>query len=397
MSETFAHQPSGPDDRSFAHPEALSALRRWRLGFAFIGVVGAAAAIGGAFVDRTQFYLAYLTAVNFWLAIAVGSMALVMLHSIVGGAWGQILAGPLHSARRTLPLAFLFFVPLYFGIQLIYPWAAPGALSDPLIAHKAPYLNIPFFTGRAIFYFVVWTIFSTIVGFRPHIETTGWKRAACGIGLLLYGLTATFAAIDWLMSLEPHWYSTMFGLIFAIGQMLSAFAFSIAVVAIFASRRASGDCIQPVYMRDLGNLMLAFTMLWAYTSFCQYLLIYAGNLPEEVTWHLRRLDHGWQWLALALLLFQFALPFLLLLSRDVKDNGARLAKVAILVLVMRFFDLLWVIVPSTDGPQLNALWISVAAFAGIGGFWLLLCFHDLERWPAPPAVAFAHPEAGHGH
>jgi hypothetical protein len=206
----------------------------------------------------------------------------------------------------------------------------------------------------------------------------------------LYGATITLAAIDWIMSLQPDWSSTIFGVILGVGQVLSAFAFAIALLVLLAQYPPLRDAIRPTHLRDLGNLMLAFVMLWAYMSFSQFLLIWAGNLTEEIPFYLYRGQGGWQWVAAALALFQFALPFLLLLSRDVKTSRHRLAGVALLVLAMRIVDLHWLVAPApetTGGPPVpvRVPWMDAGALLLLGGLWLLFYLWQLGREPLLPA------------
>ncbi|HMC11351.1 MAG TPA: hypothetical protein VKH44_08675, partial [Pirellulaceae bacterium] len=332
-----------------------------------VGIVCAAlCALGGRFSPQA-FLRSYLVAWNFWLGIALGSLVLVMLQHLTGGAWGVVLRRVLESGTRTLPLLAVLFVPLALGLHALYEWVDSD---DPSLAEKRHYyLNVPFFLPRSAFYFAAWLLLMFFLNRWSSEEDRTQDpslprrfRLLSGPGLPLYGLTITFASIDWVMSLEPHWVSSIFGVMFGVGQVLSAFAFAVAVVILLARRPPLANVLLPSHMRDLGNLLLAFVMVWAYLSFSQFLLIWAGNLPEEVPWYLRRLQGGWQWFGLALVLFHFVLPFVLLLSADIKRDGRRLAVVACLVLVMRFVDLFWLIVPAGDDLDEGGLhlhWLDV--------------------------------------
>jgi hypothetical protein len=202
-----------------------------------------------------------------------------------------------------------------------------------------------------------------------------------GIGLLLYGLTATFASVDWMMSLEPHWFSTMYGLIVITGQVLSAFAFVIAMGSLLMQYKPLSELMTDTLFHDLGKLMFAFVMVWAYLAFSQFLIIWSGNLPEEIPWYKHRLTHGWQLIGLFLVVFHFALPFLLLLSSDLKKNPKRLAAVAIGILLMRFVELYWTVGPELHQEGSNIHFLDILLPIGIGGVWLAYLFRELKAWP----------------
>ena len=345
----------------------------------------------GALLSPAHFFRAYLVAYNFWLGVALGCLVLLMVQHLTGGAWGLLLRRVLEAGARTLlPLAVLF-VPLFFGSERLYPWAQPEAVWDEAIQHKYAYLNVPWFAGRAVIYFAVWLTLAFLLDrwsvLQDREATPGEARhfrALSGPGLLLYGLTVTFASIDWVMSLEPHWASTIYPVLFAIGQVLEGIAFAIGVLVLFSPRPPLANIVRAEHWRDLGNLLLTFVMLWAYMSFSQFLLIWADNLPEETPWYLRRLRGGWEWVAVLLLLFQFAFPFLMLLFRDIKENPRRLAGVALLVLVMRFVDIVWWIEAAFPGDMSFWLMLDVAALVGLGGVWLWCFLWTLSRRPLLP-------------
>ncbi|HEY7545788.1 MAG TPA: hypothetical protein VID27_12930, partial [Blastocatellia bacterium] len=312
---------------STAPPE----LDRFRQRALIVGAVALAVCVVGAVFDRQQFFRSYLLAFIFWIGIALGCLAILMVQHLSGGAWGLVIRRVLEGATRTFPLLLLLFIPLLFGITSLYEWARPEAHNIPLLQHKAPYLNVTFFIARAAFYFAVWLVVSFFLNrWSAEQDRTGEEgitrrmQNMSGPGLVLYGLTVTFASIDWVMSLEPEWFSTIFGMLFMAGQAISAMSFVIAVVVLLANTEPMSDVIAPRHLHDLGKLLLAFIMIWAYFSFSQFLIIYSGNLPEEVTWYVHRLHGPWRYIGLGLVIFHFALPFLLLLSRDLKRNGRRL-------------------------------------------------------------------------
>jgi Ni/Fe-hydrogenase subunit HybB-like protein len=229
---------------------------------------------------------------------------------------------------------------------------------------------------------------------------TSKLQGLSGPGLVLYGLTVTFAAVDWAMSLDPEWFSTMYGLLFMAGQGLAGMAFVIAVMVLLSQRAPMNEVIKPSHLHDLGKLMLAFLMIWAYFAFSQFLIIWAGNLPEEIPYYVRRLQSSWKYVGLALIVLHFALPFVLLLSRDLKRNGRTLSVVAIGVIVMRYVDLIWLTGPELHEGRFALGWMDLMLLAGIGGVWLWFFATELNRRPLLP---IRDPEiesvfaSGHGH
>jgi hypothetical protein len=298
-------------------PADLSAaVRRARTPILLVGIAGLAGCAVGAFTMPVQFFRSYLFACVFWAGLALGSLAVLMLRYVTGGAWGVPIRRPLESATRTLPLVALFFVPLLFGLKSLYPWARPEEVArDPLLHHKAAYLNVPFFLGRGAIYIAAWLALAFFLNrwsrrqdTAPGPEVTRRLQLVSSGGLVVYGLTITFWSIDWLMSLEPRWYSTMYGVLLMAGQALAALAFVTAVTILLARYQPMSDVLSGEHLHDLGKLLLAFVMFWAYVSFSQYLIIWAGNLPEEIPWYLKRLQGGWGWFGIALFvaqLFQF--------------------------------------------------------------------------------------------
>jgi hypothetical protein len=378
----------------------LDGLRRGALA---VGIAGLAACALGGLASPADFFRAYLIGYLFWLGIALGSLAIVMLHHLSGGAWGLVVRRILESGTRTLPLLAVLFLPLALGVRELYVWAAPGALADPVLRHKSVYLNVPFFLVRAALYFAAWLTVAHVLNrwsrerdLRPDPNPRRF-RVFSGPGLALYGLTVTFAAIDWAMSLEPHWYSTIYGLMFGTGQVLSAFAFGIAVAVLLRGREPFGRLVTPGNLNDLGNLMLAFVMLWAYMAFSQFLLIYAANVAEEVPWYLARNHGGWAGVAIGLIALHFALPFVLLLSRRVKREPRLIAAVAGLVLAMRLVDFFWLLVPAFHRPGAGLHWLDFVAPVGVGGVWLAVFLGQLGAWPLVPGNDPAVEEAlAHG-
>jgi hypothetical protein len=280
----------------------------------------------------------------------------------------------------------LLFVPLLLGVRELYVWARPEQVAgDVLLQHKAAYLNVSSFVLRTAVYFFIWlgvSYFLSKWSFEhdrtAHPSLLRRLETLSGPGLVLYGGTITFATIDWVMSLEPHWYSTIYGLLFIVGQALSALAFAIVVAALLADRKPFSDVLTPGHFHDLGNLLLAFVMLWAYVTFSQYLIIWSGNIAEEVPWYLHRARGGWEWIALSLIVFHFAVPFVLLLSRGTKRRAQVLTKVAGTILFMRLVDLFWLVMPSFPNEGLRIHWLDVATPLGLGGIWLAVFVRQLK-------------------
>jgi hypothetical protein len=354
-----------------------------------VGIVASVAAAAGAFADPSQFFRSYLLAWLFWLGLGLGSLAIVMLHHMTGGSWGFAVRRLLEAAMRTLPLLALLFLPIALGLDRLYPWTDEAVVArDPLLLHKQPYLNAPFFLARTAAFFVLW-IGSAAIMLRLARKTdrTGdprhEKRARLLSGPLLaaYGGSMTFAAIDWAMSLEPHWFSTMYGVIFVVGQALSTLAFAIVAASWLRRHDPFRRFLSVDHFHDLGNLMFAFVLLWAYASFSQFLIIWSGNVSEETPWYFVRTRGGWQAVALALVLLHFAAPFLLLLWRRIKRDTRVLPYVALLILAMRFVDLHWLVGPAFHPHGIAFHWLDVATPVAIGGLWLAYFVRGLKGRP----------------
>jgi hypothetical protein len=374
------------------HPVPPQLLRLQR-GAAVAAAVGILALLLGLVLDPTQFFRSYLLAYLFWIGIGVGCLSIAMIHHLSGGAWGVVIRRLLEAGARTLRFAPLFFLPLAFGLSRVYEWAGPAAAHDEVLKHKSLYLNQPFFLGRAAFYFVVWGLlahylnkWSLQMDRGPDARLSERLEALSGGGLVLMGLTITFSAVDWAMSLDPHWFSTIYGMLFMIGQALSALAMVIVLVSLIGNEPPLLGVVRPSMIHDLGKLLLAFVMVWAYISFSQFLIVWSGNLPEEIPWYIRRLGAGWEWLALILVVFHFALPFLLLLSRDLKRNARTLGMVAAGVLIVRLVDLFWLVGPDIKGHGhgLSVHWMDLAAAVALGGAWLWTFAGNLKDRPLLP-------------
>jgi hypothetical protein len=371
---------------------------RIQFGSLIVGVIGLGLCGVGAFFRADQFFQSYLLAFLFWTGVALGCLGIVMLHILSGGAWGIAIRRVLESGMRTLPLMLVLFLPLLFGLQNLYEWARPEAVvDDALLRHKSGYLSAPAFLIRSALYFAVWISAALLMTkwSREHDRTADPRllqrlRFLSGPGLVLYVLTITFASIDWVMSLEPHWYSTIYGVHFMGGHALSAFAFAILFTGLLAHHEPLSNVLVPSHFNDLGNLLLAFVMLWAYFSFSQWLIVWSANLPEEVIWYVRRTQGGWQWIALALMVFHFAVPFFLLLLRGIKRRVPALCAVAAAIVFMRLVDLFWYTAPVFHSEHFHLHWMDIAAPLGLGGLWIAAFIWQLGPAPLIPPL---HPEA----
>ncbi len=351
-----------------------------------IGVAGlAACAVGFAAFGpdvRQQFFRSYLLGFVFVFGIAFGCLAVQMIHALTGGRWGMAVRRPLIAASSTLPLLGVMFVPLLAGMKVLYPWARPEAANDALLVRKALYLNVPGFAIRAVILFALWSALAT-VAYKRALDgglgkpASAQLRVVSGPGLLFCALSMTVAAIDWLMSLDPYWSSTMFSAIVMVGQLLSAIAFVVSILLLEASARDSEIPIDA--MHDLGNLLLVFVMIWAYFSYSQYLIMYASNIAENAPYFVRRSNNGWQYLSIALIVLHFAVPFLLLVSKRSKRRPKILRAIAAGILVMRLVENYWVIGPNFHHQGFTASLLDVAAPVGLGGVWLWFFLKRLVR------------------
>lgn len=370
-------------------------LARWRTRAIGLAVVGLAASALGFWTNHQVFAQAYLIAFVFWTGITVGSLALLMVQYLTGGAWGMFARRVFEASTRNIWLMAVFFVPIAMHLDVLYPWARPDALSDPAIQAKAAYLNPNFFYIRAAIFFVVWGALTFLFNrwskeqddspIRLPGPKDGRMRVLAGPGLALYMVTVTLMSVDWVMSLDAHFTSTIFGILTLGGQGLSTLAFTILILSLLARVRPVSEVTRPVLFHDLGKLMLAFVMLWAYFNVSQLIIIYQGNLPEEVPWYTVRLQGLWAPMAVAVFLGHFVLPFSLLLSRDLKRKSSMIAKVALFVLVMRVVDLVWTIGPIFRHDGTTISWIDFAVVLGMGGIWVTMFFVNLGGRALVPA------------
>jgi hypothetical protein len=364
-------------------PPVLNRLQTLAL---VVGGGGLVLLLIGWFLSPAQFFQAYLVGYILWTQVALGCLAILMVYTLTGGGWGYVTQRILRAGMLTLPLLAVLFLPLLLGLPTLYEWARPEVVAhDELLQHKSLYLNVPFFIVRMVIYFVVWIGLALLLNRRLleldqsfDLATGRRLRALSGLGLGLFGLTVTFASIDWMMSIEPHWFSTIYGFMFATGAVAAAFAFAIIALNWLMKRTSLAEIVTTLNVNDLGNFLLAGVMLWAYMTLSQYLIIWSANLAEETPWIYRRTTGGWEVVGLLLTIFHFFAPFLVLLSRMVKRRINWLVNVAGLVLLMRFVDLYWLIIPAYH-ESFYLDWLIIVAPIALGGIWLAVFVWQLKK------------------
>ncbi len=343
-----------------------------------IGLVGLALSILGWFISPETFYRSWLPSYLFWFQIAAGSLAVLMLQYVTGGEWGIMIRRPLGAAARTMWLMALLLLPMIFGLRYVFPWSVPSIINnDPVLVLKKAYLNPQAHWIRTAAYFafmLLWAWRVRILSLEfyedrsPYTELKRRKWAASG--LLVMVLTFTFFSIDWMLSTEPRWTSTMYGINFTVSCGLASFAFVTMFLALLSDSPAMAEVLKPSHLRDLGNLMLAFVMLYAYTAFSEFLLIWYANLKEEIPHYTVRDRGGWGVLAALIVLFHFFLPFVMLLMRAIKDRPKSIFFVTVVILVMRYIATYWLVSPSWWHEEFHYSWINLATLFGIGGIWM---------------------------
>jgi hypothetical protein len=361
-----------------------------------IGLIFAVLSLVLVFIRPDEFFRAYLLGYMAWLGVTLGSMAILMIRHLTGGGWGMVIRRILGAAMRCLPLMALLFVPILFGLPKLYVWARPlDSIADKHLREHLQditrtYLTVHGFIIRAAIYLGIWNLLSYLLtkwskeqDNPPSRDNSNRFKAVSGPGLILYAFTISFAAIDWIMSIDPSWISTIYGLLILIGELLSAMCFAVVVERILVNYKPMSELLKPDFVHDHGKWMLTFTMVWAYFSFSQWLIIWSGNLPEEITWYMRRLNGGWGSIGLFLVVFHFVVPFVLLLSRPFKRDIRRLVWLAVWLMVMRYFDLFWIIEPNFS--QTFKLTVAdIVVPVAMGGLWLAYFFRNLDALPLLP-------------
>lgn len=355
-------------------------------------LLGIAGIIGGIY-SPGDFFRSYLMGYLFWLGLTLGSMGIVMLQYLTAGAWGIMVRRALESASRTLPLCALLFIPIAAGIPWLYDWAhADLVRNEYVLRHRHIYMNPSMFIGRAIIYFIVWGTFMYFLNkwSLEQDEKGGLEKRLARLsapGLLVYVFTITFAAVDWAESLENNWFSTIWGFLFVAREGLASFAFVIIVMALLSRREPLASRFKPAHLHDLGKLLLVFVMLWAYFEFSQLVVVWSGNLTDEIPWYLHRFATSWGWLGVMLIVLEFIVPFLMLLSRPLKRNVIALCCVVGLIIFMRWVDLMWIVMPTYYTRGFRITWMDFVVPASIGCLWTAVFVWQLQKRPLLPLQA----------
>ena len=359
-----------------------------------VGAIALVLSLFGAVRSPGAFYQSYLMSFLLVLGLALGSLGLVMLQHLTAGDWGVIIRRPLESATRTLPLIAIFFLPIaLFGMKHLYgEWLDPQMpAKEPLSRFQQSYLTRGGYLGRAVLYFAVWLTLMFLLNIWSKRQDANQSDRAlrrrfkllAGPGIILYVFAMTFAAIDWVMSLSPHWASTIYGFIFVGGQLISSMSFMIAVVVLLSRSEPFASILQPRHLHDLGKLLLAFVMLWAYFDFSQLLIIWSGNQPEEISFYRTRLYGEWGVVAVIVVVFHFFVPFFLLLSQDLKRRAQALSKIALWLILMRLVDLFWMTRPEFTSSAVPT-WLDLVLPVALGGLWLGFFAFNLKQCPLLP-------------
>ena len=367
-----------------------------------VGGLGLLLCVAGFFANRAEFFQSYLFAFIYWSGFAFGGLGILLLNNTVGGKWGVTARRFLEAQMRTLPLIFVFALILLLGLKDLYPWTHADLLAhSDVLRGKQPYLNIPFFIIRVIVYFAVWLFWGLRVNrMSDEQDRTGdptlreRMRAFSAPGLLLFVLTVTFAYIDWIMSADAQFFSTVYGAMILIGDVVQCFALTLLAMILTSRGDRFGGRINANILHDLGNMMFAFVIFWTYLSASQLIIVWPANLPQELVWYLDRVQGFWKWLALVTALSMFAIPFLALLSQARKRDPQRLIKVAIWLLLARIIDVFWIVAPTFRNASNSSLmhtsagfaiyWTDFAAFFGLGGVWVYVFLGQLRRRPLLP-------------
>jgi hypothetical protein len=371
-------------------------------------LVGLLFCVLGAFVQRRQFFFSYLYAFQFWAGLSLGCFLVTMIHHLTGGRWGFPTRRFLEAGFMVLPVMLMLFIPVFFGLHQLYPWARPEELAaDHVLQQRHAYENTWAFIARGVFFLVIWSWMAwALRRWSLQQDTTAdaaptrKARRLSGVGMVIYGLLGTFAFVDWIMSLEKHWYSTMFAVIVIIGQVLAAYAFAVVMLAFCKGYPPFNQVVTKTHYHHLGNLLLTFVLFWTYVSFGQLLIIYSGDLPHEIDWYLHRIAKTWKVVLAALALFHFFLPFCLLLFRPVKKHSGALTTMAAMLFVMHMVAVYWLVMPTLHQAGVSISWLDFAAPIGIGGIWVGVFFWLLKTAPLLPQqdpglqFAFKYSEQG---
>ncbi len=390
------------DIGNYQAPADLNRLRTIALGAGGIALIAWAV---GTYFDPEQGLRSWLLGFIFWGGICIGSIGVLILQYLTGGAWGVVIRRIVEAGSRTLPLVMVLFVPLAIGVltHSVYEFTHLPA-DDYTVKHRGWFMAPESWVLRSAIYFALFGVMAYLLNkwggeqdkttnYEDAEKFLGRATAFSGPTMVIYALVVTFAVVDWVMMLDPHWFSTMWGLLFVAGWALSCFCFAVTVLAYLSERAPMDRVVGKRHFHDLGKLMLALVMVWAYFNFSQFLIIWSGNIPEETGWYVDRMKGGWGYIGAALVLFHFAFPFLLLLRQDLKRMAKALASVAVFILVLRLIDMFYLIGPNprinTYGLEQGAFvvsWMDLVAPVAVGGIWLWYFFGQLMTRPLVPVM-----------
>lgn len=352
-----------------------------------VGIAGLLASGIGYFLEHDQFFFSYLVNFAFFSSIALGSLFFVMLQHLTRSEWSAVLRRIPEAISSNFWIWGLFIIPILLGMHSLYHWTHPELVAnDPVLQGKEPYLNTTFFTIRQVIYFALWSF----LGYQMYQksvemdETGNWGlqtllRRTSGPGIFFFGITLAFASFDWLMALDPHWYSTIFGVYYFAMSFQGLFAALILIVLFLWKKGLLTDTIQKGHIYDLGVQMFGFTVFYAYIAFSQFLLIYYANIPEETVWYLERLNGGYEYLAYFYLFGRFVIPFVVLLPKWTKSNVKIVGTVSALILVSHLVELYWIVMPVLHHHGLHFDWMTVTSFLGLGGIFMGLFFYRFKQ------------------
>lgn len=371
-------------------------LGRLRVLPLILGVLALVISVTGWISNSEQFYYSYLTSFIFWLSVALGALFFILLHHLVNATWSVVVRRIAETMMMNIPVLLIFMIPILFGIHDLFHWSHHDAVAhDAILQKKESYLNTTFFIVRAIAYFLIWIALSYFL-FRKSLKqdngeldpaNTGMVSISAP-GMILFAATITFAAFDWMMSLDPHWYSTIYGVNFFAGSVMAMLAVLILISSWLRFKGILTDVITIEHFHDMGKLLFAFIILWAYMAFSQYFLIWYANIPEETVWYLHRWEGSWKNVSLLIVFGHFVLPFFALITRPAKRNPLYLSIIAIWILIMHWVDLFWNITPNLH-HHAHISWMDFTTMAGIGG---VCCWFFWNRLKVHPIVAHNDPK-----
>ncbi len=362
-----------------------------------LGLLGLIAGGAGYWVDSEQFFFSYLTAFFYWFTFAIGGLFFVLLHHLVAATWSVVIRRLAESVMATVPFMALLFIPILFGVHDLYHWSHAEAVADDvLLQGKAPYLNFGFFALRAALYFGIWTLLSYLlrkISFKQdkgEVQDFPHKTAFISApGMIAFALTLTFASFDWLMTLDPHWYSTIFGVYIFSGCVVSIFAFMILTFRFLGKNKILTETITIEHYHDMGKMLFAFMVFWAYMAFSQYFIIWYGNVPEETIWFIHRWEGSWKTISLLLVFGNFGIPFFILITRVAKRAGLMMVIMPIWLLIMHWIDIFWIVTPTLHKHGYHISWMDPALTIGIGGIFFYLVW---SRFIARPIIPVGDPK-----